>query len=86
MAIPNINSAREYTHLQMVKLQSHLLTESKDGGKDEDLEDSGVFYHIDCSSGGNNFSQAITIPTNIVLCAEYWLTHDFQTSILQSKK
>lgn len=36
VAIPNINSARECTRLQMVKLQSHSLVRKLDGGKDED--------------------------------------------------
>lgn len=82
VAIPNINSAREYTRLQMVKLQSHLLVRKQGWREGWRPEDSSVFYHIDCSWWKTIFLASLPYPQTLC-CVQTHITHDFQTSVLQ---
>lgn len=69
VAIPNINSAGEYTHLQRVKLQSHM-SESKDGGRDEELKTVVHSTTLTVHGGKQQFFSPYFQTTNIVVRAD----------------
>ena len=69
VAIPNISSAGEYTHLQRVKLQSHM-SESKDGGRDEELKTAVHSTTLTVHGGKQQFFSPYFQTTNVVVHAD----------------